>query len=259
MQNKPSPKPTAKQDYILTLIYKFRFITTHTLANYRNQSDYTVAYRSLEKLKQYGYVLKRHNNYAKIDRKSAIYSLSKAGISYVRKKFTLSELALHAMYKNDRVTTSYAELFVELIHILNRLKYSYINTFDIFTRVELADQDYFPTPRPDLYLRRHDFTGRPSEFMLFKVDDVLLFMIKKKLKSWLTHYEEEGWDGDYPTILLICATQSIENRVRDYLLSLELDDELRVLLTTKKAVLEGDTREIWTDYRTDQLFMDLNC
>lgn len=257
MQNKPLPKPTAKQDYILTLIYKFRFITTYTLAVYHNQSDHTVAYRSLEKLTDYGYLLKRYDNYAKIDRRSAIYSLSKAGIAHLRDAHKYDQLALHAMYKNDRVTTSYAELHMELLQIFNRLKRAYPDEFDIFTRVELIDQDYFPEPRPDLYLRRHDFTHRPSEFMLFKVDDVLLFMIKKKLKSWLTHYEEDGWDGDYPTILLICATQSIENRVRPYLISLELDDELRVLLTTKKSALEGDTRGLWTDYRTDQLLMDL--
>ena len=77
INSKPSPKPTTNQDHILTLIYKFRFITTYTLANYRNQSDHTVAYKSLKKLKDHGYLLKRYDNYDKINRKSAIYSLSK--------------------------------------------------------------------------------------------------------------------------------------------------------------------------------------
>ena len=257
--DQPLPKPTSNQDYILTLIFKFRFITTYTLAKYRNQSDHTVAYRSLEKLKDHGYLLKRYNNYDKIDRKSAIYSLSKIGIKYLRDAHKFNESALHAMYKNHQVTTEYTESYIELLELFNQLKRSYPLTFDIFSSVELIDQDYFPEPRPDLYLRRRDLKLNVSnEYFLYAVSDVQLFVIKKRLKSWLTHFDEEGWDGDYPTILLVCGTQSIENRTRTYLVGLELEDELRILTTTKKSLLESDTSEIWMDYRTDQMLMSLN-
>lgn len=251
-QLKPSQIKTLKQ------LYKFRFVTAKHLSAYRNLKDQYSSYRALETLTKLGYVLKRHDPSYRIDRKSANYSLSKKGIQYLRDTKNFSEIALHAMYRNPSISNDYTAEHIDILQLAARITHSYPKTFDIFTRVELIDQDYFPDPRPEMYLRRHDYTHKPNELMLFMVNDVLRFVFVKKFKSWLSHFEEEGWDGDYPTVLLVCITSSVEARVRSYLLNIELDDELQIFLTTKKAALAGIDSEIWTDYRTDQMIRNLN-
>ena len=258
MQNTPLPKLTTSQFYILKLTYKFRFLTSHHLANIKNHKDHVTAYRLLEKLTTNGYLIKRYNNTYKIAGKNAVYSLAKPAVKLLRDSREFCEPVLNAMYKNATVTEGSIEQHLEILKIYNVLKAHYIDTFDIFTKNELFDQDYFPDPRPDLYLRRHDVTHKPNEFMLFVVNDIQLFVIKKKLKPWLTHYDEAGWDGDYPTILLVCVTSSVESRLRTYLTDLGLDDELHILMTTKRAVIAGLGSELWTDYRSDMVLMNLN-
>ena len=232
-------------------------LNRYHLANIKNHKDHVTAYLLLEKLTTNGYLIKRYNNKYKIAGKNAVYSLAKPAVKLLRDSHEFCEPVLNAMYKNATVTEGSIEQHLEILKIYNVLKAHYIDSFDVFTKNELFDQDYFPDPRPDLYLRRHDVTHKPSEFMLFVVNDIQLFVIKKKLKPWLTHYDEAGWDGDYPTILLVCGTQSIETRTRAYLVGLELEDELRILTTTKKSLLESDTSEIWMDYRTDQMLMTI--
>lgn len=258
MKEKKLLKLTTTQDHTLKLLYKFRFVTTHTLANYKQQSDIKSSYKLLEKLKNQGYVIKHYDKLAKIDRKSAIYSLSKEGIRYLRDKYTLSKSALHAMYKNRSTSEAYAEQYIDVFKVCNSIRNSYPDQFDIFTKTELNDQVYFPDPRPDLYLRRREETAGPREFMLLMVNDVQLFVIKKRLKPVLEHYEKEGWDGDYPTVLMVLPTSSVETRVREYLDNLDLDDELKVLLTTRKALLDASNSEIWTDYRTEEMNLRLS-
>lgn len=144
----------------------------------------------------------------------------------------------------------------EELKTFNSLNAHYGDSFDTFTRNELYAQDYFPDSRPELYLRRRVPTTQPNEFMLFMINDVQLFLVKKKMKNWLSHYEEKGWDCDYPTILLVCITASVARRVGEYLLDLGLDVELHILLTTKEAVLGGKSK-IWIDYQIEESLLNL--
>lgn len=160
------------------------------------------------------------------------------------------------MYKNNIVTTGYIEQYFEIMDFINSLQKRSNEIFEIFTKIKLIDQDYLPDRRPKLYLRRIDYTSKPSEFMLYIVNDVQLFLAKRKVKNSLSHYEEDGWDGDYPTILLVCITASVARRVGEYLLDLGLDDELHILLTTKEAVLGGKSK-IWINYQIEESLLNL--
>lgn len=245
------------QVYLLKQLYKFRFVTTIDLAQYRNLSSHSAIFRSLETLTRLGCVIKRYEPSYKIDRRSAVYSISKRGIQYLRSLHIFNEQVLHAMYKNLTVSDDFIEQHLQVLRIATAINKQYPDRFDIFTRAEIIDQDYFPEPRPELYLRRRESNSNPQEYMLYIVDNPMKFIFKKKLDTWITHYEEEGWDGTYPTVLLVCSTQSIEMRARTHLMNLGLDDELSIMTTTLKGLLSAVKGKVWMHHENDQALLSL--
>ena len=256
---KPLRKLNDKQVYILKLAYKFRFLTTHLLATYRNNLDHTVAFRPLEKLVEYGYLIKKTNNHYKIHGKNASYSLSLLGIKYLRANFSLSESVLHTMYKNSIVTDSFIDKQLDILRMFIALRRQTGDRYSQFTRSELTEDDNMPDQLPDLYMRRHDpQVGISNEYFVYHVTELQFSHIRKRIDPVLEHYETIGWDGEYPTILLVLQSSSIEYRIREYLEKRDFDLDLHILITAKKALLESEKTEIWAPYLTEQLLVNLD-
>jgi hypothetical protein len=249
---------TKQQIETLKITYKFRFITAVLLANYRNlRSDHS-ARLNLETLVQNQYLLKQYDKSYRLAGKGATYSLASKALKYLRTEHQLNATALHAMHKNKTASQSSINEHVELMAIFLALRLHYPETFAQFARVQLSHEAYFPQPRPDLYIRRdRPKQSKTNEYFVYNLRDDLLFQNRKRLKYLLQHFERDGWDGDYPTVLLVCNTQSIANRVGDYLVELELDEEFHCLLTTRNELLSGDPK-VWTAYNTDQQMRDLD-
>lgn len=247
VNNKRYNKLNAKQLHILTLIYKFRFISIPLLTEYQKLKSQTTLLRNLKILEEQGYVGRRFDLSFKIDRKSAYYYLAAKGIAILKDDSRFDSGVLHSYYKNKTVSETFMQHSVDVLAVFNSIKHMYADSFDIFSKSELAPFDGFPENKPDLLLR-----GK-NEYFITLAHDVQPFIIRKRLTEYISHSEEDGWDvGAYPTLLFVFTDSNSEIRFLGYAKSaLEgagIDtDELRIGATTMKALTQKPySSSVWT-------------
>ena len=248
---------TNQQIDTLKLTYKYRFITTHLLASYRNLTSYKSGYQNLERLVNQKYLVKRISKQDRINRRSAIYYLSAKGIRYLRETQLYAEPQLHVMHKNGYASQAFVDLHLLLVRIQIILRSQYLGVFQHYSRIEATALDDDITAKPDVYLRRHDETKQPGEYFLYVITDIQLFIIKRLIKKIIADYDVWPSDEYFPTLLLVCPTLSVARRIVKYLESLELDDEPNFFITTSSALLQADNPEVWIPYLEDEQLISL--
>ena len=255
-QVRNSYKLNAKQIHLLLLMYKFRFVTSILLADYRQTSNKSAINKSLRVLIKKGYIARRYDKSYKLLGKPASYYLAKEGFRYLRSNFNVDKRAIHAMYKNPSASETFAQHCLDVFRAYLSLKASYPDTFKNYTRPEVLEYDYMPSPTPDLYLGRKDIVaGSTNEYLLDILTDIQFFIIKKRINLYIKHFEEGDWpEQSYPTVLIVCDDSKIQNKLSRYVQK-QLDDnyideqELIFMTTTKKALFDSNNQGgvIWRE------------
>ena len=229
----------------IKLLFKFRYATHHQLARHRDASI-PVTFRILQRLIARGYVERSdYSNLDRIDRKRAYYYLSKRGIQYLRENYTANPSVLRSYYKNKALSESFVAHNLSIFDAYLSLRSLYEDTFDIFSKAELAIFDYFPDPLPDLYL--HNKQDQGKSYMLCLFSDSPLWIIKKRVKAYTEHFDSGDWpDEEYPDVLLVCPDQRTEFKLQQYLEPL-LEDFDFYTTTTKALLSEKLEKAIWSD------------
>ncbi len=248
----------SKQVHILKMLYKFRFISGVLLGNYRGDYDQAAANKALNTLVRKGYVDKLYDSSYKLLGKAARYSLAAKSLTYLRDEHGVSEKALHVMYKNKTVSQAFIDHSLDIVSVYLAIRHRYPGIFHIFTRSELADFDYFPNPKPDMYLNRIKHSGsKTNEYIIDILDNPLFFVSKKRLQALVDHFDEGEWEAEtensYPTILLICKDQKLEQKLLDHankvLDAMGIDEEELTIFTTTLKVMQTSSPgnlAIWT-------------
>lgn len=251
-------KLNAKQLYILKQIYKFRFTTAPLLAKYKGLKSRHSMYMTLEKLKDQDYLAKRIDVNDVFRNKGGRYYLTLKTLKLLRDEHGFNKRVLLTMRNNSSVTEKFIDSQIDIFKVSLALRNSYPNTFDLFTKTELGDYDYFPSPPPDLYINRlNRKEGIENEYLLDVIGDNQLFVTIKRIKQYIEHYESGDWEAttksEYPTVLLICPSGKIEQRIQEeiskILTNMGMDDEIFFYTTTLKAVLNSNVnnRKVWSD------------
>ena len=133
--NRKAIKITKQQARVLTLLFKFRFVTATSLSKVLGiRSDTT--YKLLEALVKIKLVVKVYEDTYRIDRKPAYYYLNKTGVTTVRNIMDVKESTVHALYGNDKATDTFIEHCLTTLNCYTTLKQSVPVNTDIFTNVE---------------------------------------------------------------------------------------------------------------------------
>lgn len=252
------------QVYILKLIFKFRFVTPNLLAQCKHVS-HTTAYKSLEVLASHGYLGSDKNPRYRQINKSFRYYLTPKAARVLRDEHDIDRAALHSVYKNQSVTATYVDHYIDTFAAYLHVRDNYPDIFDIYTRSELTSHTAFPDKKPDLYLNRiQPSTDSTNEYLLeLHHDSPLFFVIKKRLITLINHLEEEGWDNElYPTLLFVLADANTEKRFQKFaqetLDATGIEDELPILTTTIKPLLDQmSPKVIWTSVLKPEMLLTL--
>lgn len=259
----------AKQIYLLKLIYKFRFVTGSLLSRYKGLKRGDSVNEALQILLKRDYIGKRYDKSYKLLGKGAAYYLAPEGFKLLGNEHGFNKKVLKTMYKNNTVREKFVDDQVDILRVSLALHSSYPNTFDLFTKTELGDYDYFPSPAPDLYLNRlvHKAEAENS-YLLEVLSDTQMFVLMKRIKVYIEHYESGDWEkatkSEYPTILLVCADGRAEWRMqREITKNLKdrgMDDEIFFYTTTKKALLGSstDSKAVWSDVFEPESLLSLD-
>ncbi len=223
-------KLTGQQQRILQLLFKFRFVSAGLLADVMGIRKPSV-YEVLEQLVGKDLLTKVYKSSFRIDRKPAYYYLNKSGVTVTRKVMDVKESVVHALYKNDEMTSDFVEHSLKLVQCCVSIMQHLPKGSDIFSKTEINRFKQFPKNRPDLYIR----TPEGKEAIVVIIDDKPLYIVRKRLDEIVTHSEDEGWSSDdYPHICFILkdysAKYSFLYTTEKKLESMGLeDDELPIL------------------------------
>jgi hypothetical protein len=253
-------KLNAKQELLLLDIYKFRFVTSALLAEYKGLSNYSVVNKALKILVERGYLTKQYDSSYKLKGKAARYYLTTQGIRHIRKaQDNVEEKVLRSYYKNKTMTDEFVDHTIATFKVHNELSRTYQDKLRFVTRQRMARFDYVPRPLPDLFCS----TTKKDEdknvrYFVEIFDNNLSFLHKKRMKLLLEHYDEDEWQTEtktpYPILLLVLPDVRTEKRLNKHVTrTLEeetyLDeDDIQIFTTTMEALKNStdDNKAIWT-------------
>jgi hypothetical protein len=228
-----------KQLYILKLAYKFRFITAPLLAEYKDLKSRHSMYMTLELLAKQGYLLRRKDN-TPFSNKGIRYGLAPKALPILRAE-GLDEQVLHTMYRNKTVLEEFIDHQTTVLKLYIALRDPKLH---IFSKTEQYVFEDFPQPRSDLFIRHiKPLKSKPNLYFLELYHDQPLFIIKKRLKALIAHYDTEWPDPNYPTLLFVLADERTAKNFQKYADSLledmGMEEEIGVLTTTLTELLNG--------------------
>lgn len=235
-------KLTAQQQRILKLLFKFRFVSAPLLAQVMGIHRISV-YEVLEFLVSKEMVTKVYDESYRIDRKQAYYYLNNAGVTTVRKLLDVKESVVNALYKNANATEDYIQHCMQVMKIYAALSAALPKDTQLFTKTEINRFKQFPKNRPDLYIRTPD----GKEAIVVIPTDNPAYIIRKRLDEIITHSEEEGWDGEYPTICFVVKDKRTKNSLIyttcQKLESMGMgDDELQILVSDLETITSSNNK-----------------
>lgn len=226
-----------KQLYILKLTYKFRFITAPLIAQYKDLKSRHSMYMTLELLAKQGYLLRRKDS-TPFSNKGTRYGLAPKALPLLRAE-GLNDQVLHAMYKNKTVLEPFIDHQITVLKLYIALRDPKLY---IYSKTEQCVFEDFPQPRPDLFIRRiKPLKTKPNLYFLELYHDQPLFIIKKRLKALIAHYDTEWPESIYPTLLFVLANERIAKSFQKYADSLledvGMEEEININAQTIKSLI----------------------
>ena len=252
---------SSKQVYLLKLVFKFRFVSVDLLAEILGR-DRSSVYENLYVLVKQEYIAKRYDKTYRLRQRPASYYLNTTGIRYLKENTNLSQKALRNMYKNKSMTEEYIDKCLLVTRIALTLNKQTNHAFNISTKYELTDEEFFLRPLPDLYLNRKETratTGNKSasqneedqefDYTLDIFEPNLpTWVLRRRLRAYQDHCDEaELDDGEYPNVLLVASNDSTERRLQRLIENSVLDFESYA--TTLERLLDPENvhRHVWRD------------
>lgn len=278
MTTQTTEKPiTQKQQEILKLIYKYRFLNRIQIQAFLNHKYHKRINDWLKDLTQKEYVKRIYSNKFGENTKPAIYYLGLNGAAFIRTEYYLMSEQVQKLYRSKDRSEEYISQCVLIADIALNLQSHSIQvmenkekktevTYEALTATDLADPDqpfgFLTELKPDLLVRKQSKKKTAkrvtTSHFIFKVFSPTLprYSIRKRLKEFIDFYLEGEWednqDGPFPAIMLICPTLSTliyAKRLTRRLLEEEDNPEGFAFrfTTVEELKKRGATGEIWEE------------
>lgn len=254
--NKPYTRSlNDSQHKLLVAIYSFRFSTRSLLSEYCGIPNNTSLYSRLQILQKHGYIAKHYDKDYKLAGREAEFYILPKGLRTLReaKALDVTDVMLTASYKDKAVGQDFIKQQILLMRVRNTLAGTY-ESLRVFTARDTQAFDYFPNPRPGLFMSMKNGDDTARFFLEYMPANTAASKLRKRLEYYTRYYEEGSWSDTgtpFPNILLIAETGLVEASVRRAISREQYhsDTEISYYTTTQKAIL-GMTlasQDIWTD------------
>jgi len=256
IESKTRRKLNAEQLEVLELLHKFRFGSNDLIAQYFGKKSRAFVFKRLSILLEQGLIGKRFDSSYRIKGKPAAYYLLPAGARKLQETRSSEDEAVNvkSIYKDKTVSETFIQHSLSIFTVYNQLKAQYGGELAFFTKTDLASYEHFPRPLPDAFVSLDD-KDSTRHFLIEIAEDIQpFFTAVRSIKEYLDHKESGEWaitETDYPTILFICESTSLQKRLQRQItkmLNASWVDDLNFATTTKfelASVAENDA--IWQD------------
>ncbi|SRR6266550_2463367 len=233
--------PNNKQLDILRLLYRFRFATTELLTQALELKSKIKMNERLKILLDQEYIGRNFDSEYRLLRKHATYYLLPKGVEALKRipgnKF--DALTLRNTRKDKTASDQFIDYSLSIFSMYCRLKSELGDSLRYFTKSQLVNRyDYFSEFVPSVYISTVTDDAEKDYFLEYLQSSKPFFTIVQRLKQYTEYADSGEWeaetDSDFPTILLICDNQRLQNLLmkRSGFALSEADDDLKFYTTT---------------------------
>ena len=259
------PTITKKQEEIITLIPRFRFLDRTHIQSFLHHKDEARINNWLKDLtmKQY---LKRIYDNAIIgkNRRAAIFSLDNNGVRFVKAQGIYDRAFIHKLYWDKKRSDTFIEhsLFVATICCELEKKNSEIFRYEYATESDICNLDnsfHFlkSCALPiDLAFSKNEKGRKIKHFLLTFFDTTLpRYRLRKRIRDYVEFYYSNDWENNtntsFPTLLFVFQTKERMIYAKRYAKTLFDDDkpdDLSINFAVAHEVrTDGVTGAIWEE------------
>jgi hypothetical protein len=255
------PKITNKQQEILTLLYRFRFLNRIQIQSLLNHKDYKTINTWLKDLNEKDYIQRIYSTkYGEIN-KPAIYYVSLNGIKYLKTLDECSTEQIRKLHREKERSSSFIDQSIFIAGVCLELREKSEATYTLTTNSDFANHNslyHFLTGlNPNLAIAKKDKKKGISTkyYILENIQPTLpRHSIRKRIKSYFDFYFSNEWEENiskkFPVILIICPTLSSLINVKIITKKLISEDDLGEDIDIRFAVLDevkkyGIDGEVW--------------
>ena len=265
------PHLTKKQQEILILIYRFRFIDRIQLQTILQHKNHRRIHTWLTDLVNKDYIGRIYSKKIPDNTKPAVYYLGKNGRKYLQKHFATAEKeekpdeqALYQLtktYKDSTRTEVFKATCLALVDCyLASTAYTDKKHFTKITFSSLTEcATYSLLKKFDSYLAVKYKNGRIKRYaFIYFTHRTPRRFIRYRVAEVIKYSQEWGYDSDqpYPIVLGICSNHPIKNYVKkvcESKFAYYNHPEIKISLTTLYELkTEGMEKEIWVSPKNEE-------
>lgn len=258
---KPLPPITPKQQAILKLLYKYRFLNRIQIQELLSHKDKRRIISWLKDLRDKQYVDWHYNGTDFIAKSQpAIYYLSLNGIRHLRSLNEYPNEELRKRYKEPTRTQAFIDhclLIADCAIVLqaksnDKLKYAYVLPADYIDPV--SEYHFLDEIKPHLFFAKQQ-GNETTNYLLESFEQTLpRYQLRKRLKDYV-EYLAGDWNennGSVPIALFICPNVAdllyVKRRVKKLIEEDWPDEDLHVRVTTLDKVRASSVASmIWEE------------
>jgi hypothetical protein len=261
MTTNPLPSITTKQQEILKLLYKHRFLNRKQIQQLLNHKDKRRIISWLKDLRDKQYVDWRYDSTDFIAKSQpGIYYLSLHGIRYLRSLSTYPNEELRKRYKEPGRTQVFIDrclLVADCCAALqaksnDELKYACVLPADYVD----PDSEYhfLDELRPHLFFSKQQ-DNETTDYLLENFEQTLpRYQLRKRLKDYVNYLANEDWEDildEAPIVLFVCPNTAellyVKRRVRKLFEDEDVENASIRVTTVGKLEAESVVSRIWEE------------
>lgn len=233
-------KLTPQQHNILKLIYRYRFLTVPHI-QYHLHHQYPHRIRTwLKQLHHQQLLYRNYNRQFGADAHPAIYYLHKNAIQILKQDKQVNPKVLSRIYREPQRSQKFINrclYFADLAIKLDRQAKTNNQTLTYYTKTDLHNFPFMPTPLPDActVLKSPDKKNSRQLIELFE-EGTPRYAIRNRLKQYLEYFLSNTWESttnySFPEIILIAGNTSIQRFLNKQIKEIreEESDEIQIII-----------------------------
>jgi len=251
-----SQKITKKQQEILHLLFRFRFINRIQIQQFLHHKDRKTINEWLKDLVEKNYIKRIYIETFPEKTKPAIYYLAKGGIGFFKSEGIDKALLGKLYYENIR-----SEDFINRSQLLADIYLDLADPKDKkadFTMTVVSDYPTHPLTDPLANLLPSAYVEQKNKkqtdfYFIEIIPDIPIGRIRERLKKYISFYESNEWEGatgeDLPVVLTICPNIQtliyIKRFLKRKMTESNTESFTAHFTTVDKAKKFGITGDIW--------------
>lgn len=238
---------TEKQQNIISLIYRFRFLNRDQIQHMLNHSDDARVNKWLTELIEQGYCGREYTKHDGVNRSPAIYYLLRKGVltiqqdnSYIAKLRNESAVSM----KTKEHSLKAAQFYLLLQEYAD--EHSHILTYR--TKADIANTPMYGIIKPDAYFSYQTAKGKKEVCVEIDMETESKGRIQAKLNTYFDYYYQ-GKKDIFPSIALVCITdtrqQQLVKQTEEILETYHFIPVTFKITTCKSIEQQGILGKIW--------------